>query len=179
MRFKIGEKVTFMHESGYGVVLSYKDANCVIVEDESGFDREFLENELVKILGDHSGAIANSYDKDGYEMPDNYGQTSPRGLTKSKDFWEIDLHSHMIMDSERGLSNGQILTRQLYEFKRSFKEAKMNLIRKLVVIHGVGEGVLKTEIREYLSGQLGIEFYDASFREYGKGATEIRIYYKQ
>jgi dsDNA-specific endonuclease/ATPase MutS2 len=41
------------------------------------------------------------------------------------------------------------------------------------VIHGVGEGVLKNEVRTYLENQSGIEFYDSDFREYGKGATTI------
>lgn len=179
MRFKIGEKVTFMHESGYGIVQSYKDNHRVIVEDDTGFDREFLENELVKIHEDQSTAVVEGFEDEYYEIPDSFGQSALRGLTKHKDFWELDLHSHMIMDTERGLSNSQILTKQLYEFKRCYREVKANLVRKFVIIHGVGEGVLKTEIRDYLKGQEGIEYYDASYREYGKGATEVRLYYRE
>jgi hypothetical protein len=37
--------------------------------------------------------------------------------------------------------------------------------------------VLKDEIRLFLSKKDGIEFYDADFREYGKGATAIEINY--
>lgn len=76
-----------------------------------------------------------------------------------------------------GLSNYQILTKQLAEFKSFYKKAKQNHIRKIVVIHGVGEGVLKEEIRTYLSKQDGIEYFDADFREYGKGATTVEIHY--
>ena len=50
-------------------------------------------------------------------------------------------------------------------------------IQKIIVIHGVGEGVLKEEIRSYLSKQEGLEYYDADFREYGKGATAVEIHY--
>ena len=42
---------------------------------------------------------------------------------------------------------------------------------------GVGEGVLKQEIRSYLDKQEGVEYFDADFREYGKGATTIEIHY--
>lgn len=177
MRFSIGETVGFMHEAGGGKVISYKNNFIVIVEDETGFDRSFPENELVKIVGNQENSV--TIDPDFlYEVPQNVGQTTPRGVTKMNDFWEIDLHTHNILDTEMGLSNYQILSRQLYEFKRCFKEAQKKNIHKIVVIHGVGEGVLKTEVRNYLSDREGIEFYDADFRDYGKGATEIRLYYK-
>jgi dsDNA-specific endonuclease/ATPase MutS2 len=45
-----------------------------------------------------------------------------------------------------------------------------------VVIHGVGEGVLRHEIRKVLDiYHPNFEFQDASYEEFGYGATEIRI----
>jgi dsDNA-specific endonuclease/ATPase MutS2 len=44
------------------------------------------------------------------------------------------------------------------------------------VIHGIGEGVLKNEIRTYLSQQDQIEVYDADFSAYGKGATAVEFH---
>lgn len=177
MRFNIGETVGFMHEVGGGKVISYKNNFIVIVEDETGFDREFPENELVKIVGNQEDSVTIEPDY-LYEIPDSVGQSAPRGVTKMNDFWEIDLHTHNILDTERGLSNYQILTRQLYEFKQCLKEARKKKIHKFVVIHGVGEGTLKTEVRKHLEERENLEFYDADFRDYGKGATEIRLYYK-
>jgi DNA-nicking Smr family endonuclease len=96
---------------------------------------------------------------------------------KSMDVWEIDLHIDMITESNRGMTNFQMLTKQLTEFKSFFKKAKSKNVRKLNVVHGVGEGVLKEEIRSYLVKQEGVEYYDADFREYGKGATTVEIHY--
>ena len=48
-------------------------------------------------------------------------------------------------------------------------------IQKVVFIHGVGEGVLKQEVRSILTSHGNIEFWDADFREYGSGATHVRI----
>jgi dsDNA-specific endonuclease/ATPase MutS2 len=49
----------------------------------------------------------------------------------------------------------------------------------MVVIHGVGEGVLKQEIRKELKEFYPhFDFYDASYQEYGYGATEIELKYK-
>jgi DNA-nicking Smr family endonuclease len=47
----------------------------------------------------------------------------------------------------------------------------------LIAIHGVGEGVLKNEIRSFLGKKDNVEFFDASYMEYGKGATEIRLFH--
>lgn len=179
MHFKVGEKVSFLTETGYGIVKHIKDGSWVLIEDETGFDREVLASELVKIYGDQSQFKIDEFDYS--ELHDVHlasGQQAPRGVTKFKDYWEVDLHSHSILDTERGLSNGQILAKQLYEFKRCYSEVTKSKVRKLIVIHGVGSGVLKEEIRFFLEGKEGIEFYDADFREYGKGATEVRLYYK-
>lgn len=178
MRFKIGEKVSFLKEVGGGIVKSYKDDQTVIVEDETGFDHEFLENELAGLYGDQTNAIGADFD-----INDVIGETvtyhSDLGdITKNKDYWEIDLHTHVLLDSERGLSNGQLLNHQLLEFKRFFRKAREKHIRKIVVIHGVGEGVLKSEIRYFLDGKEGLEFYDADFRKYGKGATAVELFYR-
>jgi dsDNA-specific endonuclease/ATPase MutS2 len=47
----------------------------------------------------------------------------------------------------------------------------------VILIHGVGEGILKEEVRTFLSKQEGVEYFDADFREYGKGATTAEIRY--
>ncbi len=182
MQFNIGEKVGFLYETGGGIVRKVLTSDSFLVEDETGFDRPFHINELVKIHGSD------------YKLPDdpdlemNEDETlsvshhyvlkeQMTGYRKPIDVWEIDLHIEEITESHKGLTNFQILTKQLAEFKSFYKKAKKNHIRKIVVIHGVGEGILKEEIRSYLAKQEGIEYFDADFREYGKGATTVEIHY--
>ncbi len=99
------------------------------------------------------------------------------GQRKPIAVWEIDLHIESLLDSHAGMSNQEILNYQLKEFQSFFKRAKQHHIRKLIIIHGVGEGILKDEVRAFLVNKHGIEYYDADFREYGKGATAIEIRY--
>ena len=181
MKFNIGEKVGFLQEIGGGIISSFKD-NIYTVEDESGFNRMFHENELVKLHGlDYKLS-------DSIDLQVNEDETLSKqlhyehkevltGSKRSVDVWEIDLHIEEIVESHLGLSNFQILTKQINEFKSFYKKAKAKHIQKIVVIHGVGEGVLKEEIRSYLSKQEGIEYFDSDFREYGKGATTVEIHY--
>jgi ASC-1-like (ASCH) protein len=180
MRFKIGEKVLFLRESGEGVVQSYKSDNQVNVLDETGFENVFPENELVEIKGDQSGVIDSTLGVKNESI--NAGtadhQEDVGAIYKHKEYWEIDLHTHAILDSEKGMSNHQLLSHQLWEFKRFYSKAREKRLRKIVIIHGVGEGVLKSEVRHFLEGKEGIKYYDGDFRKYGKGATTAELYYR-
>lgn len=182
MSFSIGEKVGFLYEVGGGVITKIINATTFSIEDETGFERTFLESEIVKIhgsdykLSDESRLQMN--EDETLSIPLHYEHKEVlKGSKKSVDVWEINLHIEEIIESHLGLTNYQILTRQINEFKSFYKRAKKQHIQKIVIIHGVGEGVLKEEIRSYLSKQEGLEYYDADFREYGKGATTVEIHY--
>ena len=89
---------------------------------------------------------------------------------------EIDLHIHELLDDFRGLTNGEILEIQMDRFKSELENVKKNKIKKIVFIHGVGNGTLKTEIRRELDRKTKILSYqDASFKEYGYGATMVQF----
>jgi hypothetical protein len=87
---------------------------------------------------------------------------------------EVDLHIHELIDCVQGLSNGEILNIQLDKFNAVMEANRMNKKKKIVFIHGVGNGVLKTELRKQLDKKYkGIYYQDASFKEYGFGATMV------
>lgn len=48
-------------------------------------------------------------------------------------------------------------------------------MKKIIFIHGVGNGRLKQEIISVLKATRGISFQDASYKEYGFGATQVNI----
>ncbi len=89
---------------------------------------------------------------------------------------EVDLHINELIDSTAGLSNGEILNIQTDKFHQVMAENEKNKGRKVVFIHGVGNGVLKTELRKLLDRRYKKHVYqDASFKEYGYGATMVII----
>jgi hypothetical protein len=89
---------------------------------------------------------------------------------------EVDLHIDEIIDSTAGLSNGEMLELQLARFNRVMQENLDRKGQRIVFIHGVGNGRLKTDIRKQLERKYGkCEYQDASFKEYGYGATMVKI----
>lgn len=88
----------------------------------------------------------------------------------------VDLHIAELVDSTRGLSNADMLNLQVDEFSRVMDENRKNKGQKIVFIHGKGEGVLRNAIMKELNHRYkGNDVQDASFREYGYGATQVTI----
>lgn len=176
MQFRVGQRVSFLYEKGAGIIRQINGQKALI-EDESGFDRWFAFNELVFIHSEKYADDEITISKEDLEPELNFRIIQERtGVKKPRTVWEVDLHIEELIDSTRGMSNTEILMKQVAEFRSTFKKAKRNHVHKLVVIHGVGEGVLKNEIRTYLDQQEQIEVYDADFLEYGKGATAIEFH---
>lgn len=180
MRFKIGEKVRFLSDTGEGTIVSFMNDHQAMVEDDTGFEQPYPLNQLVKIYGDQSTAIQDDYDMelagDSELSPTSSGEEVSE-IVQRKGYWEIDLHTHALLETEAGMTSGELLNHQLFELKRFYRMAREKHMRKIVIIHGIGKGVLKAEVRHFLEGQENVNFFDADFREYGKGATEVELYY--
>ncbi|MCH2234891.1 MAG: Smr/MutS family protein [Crocinitomicaceae bacterium] len=179
---KVGDKVSVILEDIKGTVISV-DGAWIEIEDEDGFPRKYKTDQLV--LNQNVDYRYNIHDlKDKIDVDKKHYEISVKSNDKYKtrEFWEIDLHIDQLIEHHSHLSNTEIVTKQMSVFKSFFERARHNGIKKCVVIHGKGKGVLKAEIIDYLRkekelGDYNIDFLDASFAEYGYGgATEINIY---
>lgn len=88
---------------------------------------------------------------------------------------EVDLHIEELVDSVKGLSQHEMLNIQLEHFEKELDHAIENNLRKVIFIHGIGNGRLKQEIQAVLKNTPGVTFQDAPFKEYGFGATQVNF----
>ena len=89
---------------------------------------------------------------------------------------ETDLHIRELLDTTAGLSNADILNYQLEKFREVMDVYKNKKGQKLVFIHGKGDGILRNAIiNELRTKYKNAYFQDASFREYGFGATLVTV----
>ncbi|WP_455586260.1 DUF2027 domain-containing protein [Bacteroides sp.] len=89
---------------------------------------------------------------------------------------EIDLHINELLDDTHGMSNGEILNYQLDKFREVMEKYKGKREQKIVFIHGKGDGVLRKALLDELKRKYNTcRYQDASFQEYGFGATLITI----
>lgn len=89
-----------------------------------------------------------------------------------------DLHIAELLDNLNGLSNSDILNYQLDKFNEVMRANLKHQGQRIVFIHGKGEGVLRRALMEELRRHYpACEVQDASFKEYGFGATQVTIHH--
>jgi dsDNA-specific endonuclease/ATPase MutS2 len=177
--FNKGDNVSVLDEDVNGVVVSVKDKE-VTIETEDGFTMTYFVNELLKI-NDSSNLMDSIKRINVGEVVKEKESPKPRSFVKEKkDKREIpapefDLHIEKLVPNKRGMSNYDILTLQAETAKRHIEFAIKNRIPKIVFIHGVGEGILKSELDFLLGRYDNIAFQDGNYQKYGQGATEVYI----
>lgn len=88
----------------------------------------------------------------------------------------IDLHIDALLDSTQGMSSADILQYQMDCFHRTIAEYKKQKGKRLIFIHGKGDGVLRRSIINSLNYRYKfLRYQDASFQEYGYGATQVTV----
>ena len=190
---KVGDRVKFLNDVGEGVVLELSIGKAV-VEDTNGFDREYDVSELIAV-----GGAEEEAEMYGNKLPDldqilkrdiseekqkkiqeqfeiKYANARATNQKRRGEHIEVDLHLHELVDEMSGLKDRTKLDIQLNHFERMMNIALEQKIRRVIFIHGVGQGVLRHQIRSRLE-----MFYpncsvrDANPREYGSGASEVFV----
>lgn len=86
---------------------------------------------------------------------------------------EVDLHIEALHENPELLADSEKLDVQLRFFRTCLNHALMNNMKRVVFIHGVGRGVLKTQIQNELDQYNNVQYIDAPMSVYGAGATEV------
>ncbi len=156
----------------------YSDAP-VIALDITRDDRP----QLRRLLDSESGEL-QAVETSGVHIDDR--EPAPRGHRKRQRAGHrtepvvVDLHIHELLDTTAGMTNADILNYQLDKFNETMREHLQHAGQRLVFIHGKGEGVLRRAILEEVRRHYNYcEVQDASFQEYGFGATQITIHQKK
>lgn len=90
----------------------------------------------------------------------------------------IDLHIEKLTDNWKKLSNYEMLQLQLKTFEKYYDLALAHHQPSLIVVHGVGEGVLRNEIHDILRLKKDVKsFVNQYHPSFGFGATEIFFQY--
>ena len=88
----------------------------------------------------------------------------------------VDLHIEQLIDNPKTLTPAEMLDTQMQHFTIALEGAIRNRTKRIVFIHGVGNGRLRLEIHRTLDQKYPkLKYQDASFKEYGYGATMVII----
>lgn len=190
--FKIGSKVRFLNDVGQGVVTGILAGDQVLVEDENGFEYAHAAKDLIpmgsleeaeqayervvpsvlEILQQEIDPARQRQLEQDFKSKYKEAQARPAGGQVE----EVDLHLHALVDSQAGLSPGVMLELQIAHFERMLQIGIRQRTKKMIFIHGIGQGVLRHQIWSRVE-----QYYPdctcrtADPRHYGNGATEVWI----
>ena len=169
--FKIGDRVGVINETLTGKVIEVRSGN-ITVRCDDGFHYTFDPKELVlqKEWNDMIKVVPEVHQKNSEQLP------SPKtGIKNKPEHSEIDRHLPELVEIEDGLSSHDKLSLQLRSARQSLEKAIEKKEKKIIFIHGRGDGVLKKELH-YMLRNYPVDFHDAAYTKYGMGATEVIIY---
>ena len=141
-------------------------------------DAKKLKQQMYSPVRQETAPARKSQVDDGYVRRYDSAQSKGKSLPRQhqEDVIVVDLHANEVLDSTAGLSAGDILNYQLDVFRKTLEEHKQKKGQKIVFIHGKGEGVLRHAlINELKYKYKKYTYQDASFQEYGYGATQVTI----
>ncbi len=168
MSFKVGDLVAFLDEPGTGTIIAIDNDRAKVACDH-GFD-DFYP--LSSLILRKSMIIGEVIKKDRPASP----KASPlRANTAAANRLEIDLHFEALVDFPKNFNAHEKLQIQLREASKTLNKARKAGIKKVILIHGVGQGRLREELYTLLERMDKLRFYDASYANYGKGATEVEL----
>lgn len=190
--FKIGDKVRFLNDVGEGRVTVVQPDGQILVEDDNGFEYAHAPSDLIpmesravmeqayervvpsvlEILQQEMDPARQRKMEQDFKSKYKEAQARPSGGAVE----EVDLHLHAIVDSQAGLSPGVMLELQIAHFERMLQIGIRQRTKKMIFIHGIGQGVLRHQIWSRVE-----QYYpdcscrSADPRQYGNGATEVWI----
>lgn len=86
----------------------------------------------------------------------------------------VDLHIEELTIFPHQLTPTETLEVQLEHFEKTLSDALVDNVSKFIVIHGIGEGKLRLEIRKRLKENPHVKSYHpANHQRFGNGATEV------
>jgi len=178
--YKINQKVKMIDEVFEGVVVEVQQS-YVTVRDTNGFDFEIEKNKLIPV--EHDEIMQKAYsqhiiNKDAIQIERKHNVTNPQLGVPQRGVLEVDLHIEQLTQSIGHVSKTESLPKQLAHATKTLDLFLRSGYSKVVFIHGVGEGKLKSALHQ-LFRKYPVTWYDADFRKYGIGATEVVMHQRK
>lgn len=159
-----------------GVVLEV-EGQILRLRTDDGFEIEVPSSEVVRLP--EPGSLPLEVPDAARSLKEEQNRPGRRNHARRRQRQNppmvVDLHIEKLLPDTRGMSTFDILNYQMDTARGQLEFAIRKRIQRIVFIHGVGEGVLKEELRTLFRRYEDLRVGDADYREYGMGATEVYI----
>ena len=170
--FNIGERVVLKKERTKATILLNIGDKKVKIKDEDGFEYIINNSDLLPLdtNTDNTQSYGNQFDIKEDDLPKKDIKKLKLNKTDSSGRVKIDLHIEQLTNYYHHMQNSEIVKIQMEYCKKELDLAMFKAKHSLEIVHGIGEGVLKSEVHKLL------KMYNLSFFESNNGgSTEVML----
>lgn len=170
--------------TGRGIVATVQivDGNMLIAVDNDGFEYMFECGQVTVVEEPPAGAIRSFMEASvltkasGSKDDRNRGMNNIRCQPIGRELI-VDLHADALLNERSGVTDVEIHNLQLETIRQTLRSESVRHGRKIVFIHGKGDGVLRQQLIAELKKYPGkLTWHDAPADKYGfQGATKVCI----
>lgn len=179
---KKGDKIRFLDAVGGGTIIQMDhDRQLVWIETDDGFDVGPIPvSSCVACHAPQSYQRVASTVRPKVETPaptPKSRMAPAKRAKKQRDELLIDLHVEALPTNGAGMNDVEKHQYQLRYFRMQMQQYIRYRGKRIVVVHGKGNGVLRNEIRQILKRDFAgqVEIHDADFSLYEDGATLVIV----
>lgn len=160
---KIGDLVSVIDEDLKGKISAFK--GCLVqIEDEHGFHYDIEKHKIVPQNHSIYNTVSSVPKKENSTKISKKNQDKPQS---------IDLHFEKLVNNPQDFEAWERLMIQREKLIEKLEFCRANYIKRLNIIHGIGDGVLQNMVHEVLQGFAGIEYEDHDFFYHSTGNVVV------
>ncbi|WP_294201042.1 Smr/MutS family protein [uncultured Chryseobacterium sp.] len=163
---KIGDHVSVVDEDLSGVITSVK-GDIVVFKDEYGFTYQYPKEKLVPKISDF------------YENIKVVRKAEPKKVTSKghqKTPMILDLHFHNLVKNPNDYDSFERLFIQKEKLVETLNFCRRHHLKRLEIVHGIGDGTLQRMVWDVLESQTGLDFYNKEILHHQSGAVMVEFH---
>lgn len=163
---KIGDKVSVIDENLGGIITSVHQSE-VVFRDEYGFTHRYHQSKIVLQNPELYQNIST------VQKIETQKQVSKK---HNKKHMVLDLHFESLVDQPSQYASLERIFIQKEKLIETIEFCKTHRLKKLEIIHGIGDGVLQKMVKEVLISQTGLDFYDLGILKEQSGSVMVEFH---
>ena len=160
---KIGDKVSALDEDLSGVITSV-NGNVVVFKDEYGFTYQYAKEKLVP-------KNAELYENIKIVKKAEPGKIISKKHDKNPLI--LDLHFENLVKNPNDYDSFERLFLQKEKLVQTINFCRKNHLKKLEIVHGIGDGTLQRMVLDVLESQTNLDFYNKEILHHQSGAVMV------